>query len=67
MEIIRYYCPILTVLEFSVPFFEKYSDINLIKIRPVAAKLFREDRRTDGWTDRHGKANIRFSQFCQPP
>jgi hypothetical protein len=67
MESIRYYCAILMVLEFSVPFFEKYSDINLIKIRPVSAKLFCEDRRTDGWTDRHGEANIRFSQFCERP
>ena len=25
----------------------------------------RTDRRTDGRTDRHGKANSRFSQFCE--
>jgi hypothetical protein len=67
MEIIRLYCSMLMVLEFSGPFFEKYSDINLINIRPAAAELFREDRRTYGWTDRYGEANIRFSQFCERP
>jgi hypothetical protein len=64
MESIRYYCPIVMVLESSGKSFEKYSDINFIKIRPVAAELFHEDRRTDGRTDRHGEANSGFSQFC---
>jgi hypothetical protein len=36
-----------------------------MKIRPVEAELFHADRQTDGRTDRHGKANSRFSQFCE--
>jgi len=36
-------------LKFSRQIFEKYS--NFMKIRPVAAKLFREDGRTDRQTD----------------
>jgi len=31
-----------------------------MKIHPVGAELFHEDRRTD----RHDEANSRFSQFC---
>jgi hypothetical protein len=33
---------------------------NFMKIRPVVAELFHTDRRTDGKTDRHDKANSRF-------
>jgi len=40
-----------------------------IKIRPVGAKLYHADRRTDGQTDGqmdgHEEANGRFSQFCE--
>ena len=32
-----------------------------MKIRPVAAELFQ----ADGQTDRHDKANSRFSQLCE--
>jgi len=32
-----------------------------MKIRPMGAELFH----ADGRTDRHGEANIRFSQFCK--
>jgi hypothetical protein len=39
--------------------FEKYSKIKFHD--PVAAELFRADRRKD----RHDKANSRFSQFCE--
>jgi hypothetical protein len=46
--------------------FSKYAQIlNLMKIRSVGAELFHEDKRTDGQTDRHDEANIRFSQFCE--
>jgi hypothetical protein len=34
---------------------------NFLKIRPVGAKLFRANGRTEG----HGEANRRFSQFCK--
>jgi hypothetical protein len=38
-----------------------------MKIRPVGAKLFHADERTDGQTDRgtdsHEQANSRLSQF----
>jgi hypothetical protein len=38
-------------------------------MRPVEAGVFHADRltarRTEGQTDRHDNANIRFSQFCK--
>jgi hypothetical protein len=34
-----------------------------MKIIPVEAQLFHEDRRTD----RHDEANSRISQFCESP
>jgi hypothetical protein len=34
-----------------------------MKILLVGAELFHVDRRTDGWTDGHDEANIRFLQF----
>jgi hypothetical protein len=41
----------------------------VIKIRPVRVELFQADRqtvgRTDGQTDIHDDANMRFSQFCE--
>jgi hypothetical protein len=40
-----------------------------MKIRPAVADLFHAERQTggqtDGRTDRHDKANNRFSQFCK--
>jgi len=36
-----------------------------MKIRPVGAELFLEERRTDRRTDRHGEANSRFYQFLE--
>jgi hypothetical protein len=36
-----------------------------MNIRPVGAELFHEDGRTDGQTDRHGKANSRFMQCSE--
>jgi len=35
-----------------------------MKIRPVGAKLYYADGRTDGRTGRHDVASSRFSQFC---
>ena len=43
-------------LEFTRQIFEKYSDVNLMKIRPMEAKLFQVDRQTDGQTD--GRADM---------
>jgi len=37
-----------------------------MKICPMGAQLFHADGRTDRRTDRHDKANRRFSQFCEP-
>ena len=50
-------------LEFYQQFFGKKNlEIsNFMQIRPVGAELFRADRQTD----RHDKANSRFSQFCE--
>jgi len=36
-----------------------------MKIRPVVTELLHAHERTDGQMDRRGKANCRFSQFCQ--
>jgi hypothetical protein len=36
-----------------------------MKIRPVGAKLFHTDGKTDGRTDRYDEADSRFSQFCE--
>jgi hypothetical protein len=34
------------------------------EIRPLTAELFRVDKRTDGRTDRHDEANIRFGNVA---
>jgi len=45
----------------SLDTFSKNIEIqNIVKILPVGAESFH----VDGRTDRHDKANIRFSQFC---
>jgi hypothetical protein len=49
-------------LDFFLPIFEKYSVINLMKIRPVGAELFHADERTDRQTDMT-KLNSSLSQF----
>jgi hypothetical protein len=36
-----------------------------MKILSVGVELLRANRQTDGRTDGHDKANIRFSQFCE--
>jgi len=38
-----------------------------MKIRPVGAKLFHADGRTERQTDRHDEPNSHFSQFCERP
>jgi hypothetical protein len=47
--------------------FSKNTQISeFTKIRPVEAKFSYADGQTDkGVTDRHDKANSRFSQFCE--
>jgi len=48
-------------IEFSRQIFEKHSDINFKKIRPVGAELFH----ADGQADRHDDVNSRCSHFCE--
>jgi hypothetical protein len=48
-------------LEFSGQVFEETKILNFIKIRPTGIELFYADKHRDG----HGKANCRFSQFCE--
>jgi hypothetical protein len=50
-------------IEFSRQIFEKAQISSFIKIRSVGAELFHVDGQMDGWTDGHGEANSRFSQF----
>ena len=38
---------------------------NFMKIRPVEAAFFLEDRQTDKHTERYDDNNSRFSQFCE--
>jgi hypothetical protein len=49
-------------LEFSQQIFKKYSS-NLIKIRPMAAKLFHADGRTENIT----KLTVAFRNFGNAP
>jgi hypothetical protein len=44
----RYSCQILIEMDFSWQIFESY--LNFIKIHPVGAELFHEDRQTDRHT-----------------
>ena len=45
--------------------FRKILISHLMKIRVVGAELFHEGGRTDRQTDRHDKANSRFSKFFE--
>jgi len=47
--------------EFYREIFGKFQVPNLMKIRPVGAKLFHADGRTDG----HEEDKSLFSQFCE--
>jgi hypothetical protein len=44
-------------LEFSWDFFENYSNIKFLEIRPVGNELF--------YADGHDEANSLSSQFCE--
>ena len=59
-------CPILTKLEYSRHNFEKSSNIIFMKIRPVGAELFHEDRWTVGQKDTT-KLTASFSNFSVAP
>jgi len=65
MHDIRYSCQI----SMKRNFFEKYSNINFMKIRSERAELFLAHGRTDGRSERptkiHDESNSRFSQFFQ--
>ena len=58
----RYSCQILMNLEFSRQILEKYKKRNIMKIRPMGAKLFHVDgqtqRQMDGETDRQTDRRI---------
>jgi hypothetical protein len=45
-------------LEFSREIFNKFQKLNFMNIRPVGPSFCMR-------TDRHGKANSRFPQFCE--
>ena len=55
----------LMKVEFSQHIFEKYSDMEFMKILPVGTELFHADGQTDGRTDIHDEATNRYSQFCE--
>jgi hypothetical protein len=55
-------CHILMKLEFTRQIFEKYSNTKFHKNWPSGIWVV-PCGRTDGWTDRHDKANIRSSKF----
>jgi len=50
-------------LQFSRQFSKNTETSNLMKIRPVGAKLFHAYGRTDGLDE----SNNRLSQFCECP
>jgi len=51
-------------LESLLQIFEKYSNTNLLKMRPVGAKFYHAHRQMDGQTD-ITKLIVAFSQFCE--
>jgi len=53
-------------LEHSRQIFEKFSNINFMKIRPVRAELFRGDRGTERRTD-ITKLIVTFRHFVDTP
>jgi len=52
--------------EFSREILEKYSNINVMKIRPVQVELFHVERRRDGRTD-VTKLIVAFRNFAKGP
>jgi len=70
MQRTRYSCQILMKLELFVHIFEKYSNINAMKISSVEAELFlvdglkdRRNGQADGRTDNHDKTVSHSWQF----
>jgi len=49
-------------LQFSQQIFEKFSNINFIKIHPVGGKLFHEERQAD-----MAKLRVAFRNFANAP
>ena len=47
LKVSRYICRVLVEVEFSVQNFEKFSNLNLAKIRHLGADLFHAERRKD--------------------
>jgi hypothetical protein len=62
MYIGRYSCPILMKLEFSPHVSQNTETSNLMKIRPVGAELFHDDKRTD-----MTKVLVAFRSFANVP
>jgi Fe-S-cluster formation regulator IscX/YfhJ len=63
-------CPLLMKLEFLNIFSKNPQISNFVKIRPVEAELFHEDRQTDGRTDRWAdmmKSIVAFRNFADAP
>ena len=65
----RYSCQILIKFQISRQSFEKYSNINFMKIRQVGAKMFHAGGpaggRTERWTEKDDRVRRCFSQFCE--
>ena len=57
-----YSCPILMKIVFSLQSFQKTSNINFMKIRPVGAEFFHADGRTD-----MTKLIVAFRNFVKAP
>jgi hypothetical protein len=58
------FCRILIKRGFSQQIFKKYSNIKFDGYPPSGSQDVPRGR-TDGQTDRHDKANSRFSKFCE--
>ena len=58
----RYCCQIAINLELLSRFSNNTQISNFMKVQRVGAELFHADK----CTDRHDKADSRFSQFCEP-
>ena len=59
----QFFCHILIKHEFSRQIFEKYSDMKFHENPSSGNRVI--SMRTDRQTDNHGRANSRFSKFCE--